>query len=127
MKLLINWLFEFENYKQMRIIRFGWARGSRGIRCKDIQITTVSFTDLGKLNLATVQTLWAQADSTTAPAASKNDACFKCGQNRLENNHLGSEILIRDTLCSCTFCTHRHTLVHIQSKPYSKIPLFNLR
>ncbi len=37
---------------------------------------------------------------STDPAASKNDACFKRGQNRLDNKQLGLLILIRDTLCS---------------------------
>ncbi len=36
---------------------------------------------------------------TYAPAASKNDAQFESGQNRLKNNHLDSEIQVRDTLC----------------------------
>ena len=39
---------------------------------------------------------------TTPPAASRNDACFKSGQNRLKNDHLALLVLIRDTLCSFT-------------------------
>jgi len=35
----------------------------------------------------------------TAPAASKNNAGFKSGQNRLKNKQLASLIYIRDTLC----------------------------
>ncbi len=55
--------------------------------------STERFTDLGKLNLL----LWwfdfrLKPIYTTAPAASKNDAQFKSGQNRLENNHLASLI-----------------------------------
>ena len=37
--------------------------------------------------------------STTAPAVSKNDACFKSGQNELKKNHLALLIYICDTLC----------------------------
>ena len=35
----------------------------------------------------------------TAPAASKNDTCFKSGQKWLKNSHLALLVLIRDTLC----------------------------
>ena len=35
----------------------------------------------------------------TAPAASKNEACFRSGQKQLENSHLASLVYIRDTLC----------------------------
>jgi len=39
---------------------------------------------------------------STAPAAIKNDAQFKSGQNQLENKQLALLISIRATLCSST-------------------------
>ncbi len=41
-----------------------------------------------------------QPIKTVAPAASKNDAWFKRGQNRLANNHLDLLIQILDTVCN---------------------------
>jgi hypothetical protein len=42
---------------------------------------TVCFTDLGKLNLTMVVDFKLKPIFATAPAASKNEACFKSGQN----------------------------------------------
>ena len=52
----------------------------------------------GKLNLVKFIICRLKLIFTTAAAASKNDACFKCGQNRPENSHLTLLIKIRDTL-----------------------------
>ena len=51
-------------------------------------LSTERFTDLNKLNLPMVVRIRLEPIFPTSPAASKNDACFKSGQNRLENNHL---------------------------------------
>ena len=47
-------------------------------------------TDLDKLNLVKIHRL--QLIFTTDPASSKNDACFKSGQNWFENGHIASWI-----------------------------------
>ncbi len=57
------------------------------------------FMDLGKLNFPMVVSFRLKPIFNTAPAASKNTARFKSGQNQPKNNHLSSLIEIRDTLC----------------------------
>ncbi len=54
---------------------------------------TVFFTDLNKPNLLiVVRFLKIKLIFSTALVASKNDACYKSGQNRLKNNHLDTLI-----------------------------------
>jgi len=48
--------------------------------------------DLVKLNLHMVVQFQAWVNLLNRPAATKNDAQFKNGQNRLQNNHLNSLI-----------------------------------
>ncbi len=59
---------------------------------KTTKISTEHFTDLSKLNFPMV--VWFQLEPifNTAPAASKNDAQFKSGQNQLDNKQLTSLI-----------------------------------
>jgi len=57
-----------------------------------MQIATKRFTDLVKLNFLMVFNFRLELIYNTTPAASKNDAWFKSGQNWLENNHLASLI-----------------------------------
>ncbi len=53
--------------------------------------STERFTDLDKLNVViVVYSFRLKPIFTTAPAASKNDAHFKSGQNGLKNNHVAS-------------------------------------
>ncbi len=53
-----------------------------------ISRTKILDTDLGKLNLLMMVRFYARAIYNTAPAASKNNARFKSGQNRLKHNHI---------------------------------------
>ncbi len=68
---------------------FTHAQARRKLNSRKIAMTavwTVCVTDLGKLNLLMVVKL--EPMFATAPAATRNDTCFKKGQNRLKNNHL---------------------------------------
>ena len=64
---------------------------------------------------------------TTAPAASKNDACFKNGQKRPKNNDLALLLQIRDTLYSLNGPWWRHQSLYISLCSSQSFPLQLLR
>jgi hypothetical protein len=58
----------------------------------ELNLSTVSFTDLGKLTLVKICNLLAPANFHYCPSYLKNDAQFKSGQNPVEYSHLSSLI-----------------------------------
>ncbi len=78
-------------------------------------VHTVCFTVLGKRNLPMIKLIF-----SVVSAASKNEACFKSGQNRLENNHLAIKNYFRGKLTVYT-----HTLIQTNSQTH-KFAIFNV-